>query len=468
MKNTPRTLFVLVLLVLITGIITSCKPKVTPQEAQAIAKEAYTYGFPLIDSYRIYYAYFIDKNDPEYKCPLNQIMNIPRVYTPEDTTVQTPNSDTPYSFAGLDLRAEPIVLTIPPIEKDRDFSVQLIDMYTFNFDYIGSRTTGNDGGTFMIAGPNWNGDVPQGIKKVVRCETEFAIALYRTQLFNPEDLPNVEKIQAEYKLQPLHEFTGQPAPAPAPQIDFFKPLSKDEERTSLDFYKELNFLLQFCPVDTSEVAVRERFTKIDVGAGLNFDPEKMTPEMKQAIQDGMGDALKQLAEFIKAKVATGIVTSGEVFGSRAFLKNNYLYRMAAAELGIYGNSKEEAMYPVYKLDAQGQPLNGTHNYTMYLAPGQFPPVNAFWSVTMYKLPTSLLVANPIHRYLINSPMLPQLKHDAKGGVTIYIQAKSPGKDKESNWLPAPEGPFQVFMRLYWPKEEALNDTWKQPPLELVK
>src|SRR2546427_916879 len=135
---------------------------ITPAEARAIAKEAYVYGFPLVDSYRIQYGYFVDTKNPEFKAPWNQIKNIPRVYTPADTAIQTPNSDTPYSFVGMDLRAEPMVLTVPPIEKERYFSVQLIDAYTFNFDYISSRTTGNNGGSYLVAGPNWKGETPKG------------------------------------------------------------------------------------------------------------------------------------------------------------------------------------------------------------------------------------------------------------------------------------------------------------------
>ena len=198
---------------------------VNPAEARAIAKEAYIYGFPMVDSYRIQHAYFVDRQNPEYKAPWNQIHNIPRVYTPEDKAIQTPNSDTPYSMVGMDLRAEPIVLTVPAIEKERYFSVQLIDAYTLNFDYIGSRATGNDGGSFLIAGPGWKGETPKGVKKVIRSETELVLAVYRTQLFNPGDLDNVKKVQAGYKAQPLSAFLGQPAPKAAPAIDFIKPLT---------------------------------------------------------------------------------------------------------------------------------------------------------------------------------------------------------------------------------------------------
>jgi hypothetical protein len=442
---------------------------VTPAEARAIAKEAYVYGFPLVDSYRIQYAYFIDTSGPEFKKPWNQIDNIPRVYTPADKAIQTPNSDTPYSWLGADLRAEPIVLTIPAIEKDRYYSVQLIDWYTQNFDYISHRATGSDGGSFLLAGPNWKGTKPANITKVFQSETEFVFAAYRTQLINSTDLDNVKKVQAGYKVETLSQFLKQPAPPAAPKIDFIKPITAEQERTSPEFFNILNFILQFCPTVPSEKDLMAKFAKIGVGAGKTFDASKLSPEMKKAIEDGMADALKEFEDFKKASVDTGKVTSGDMFGTREFLKNNYLYRMTAAIMGIYGNSKQEAMYPVYTLDSAGEKLDASkHNYTIRFAPGQLPPVNAFWSVTMYDLPASLLVANPINRYLINSPMLPQLKKDADGGLTLYLQNKSPGAEKEANWLPAPNGPFWIPMRLYWPKDEALDGQWKHPPIEQAK
>jgi hypothetical protein len=436
----------------------------SPAEARAIAKEAYIYGFPMVDSYRIQYSYLVDTNDPEFKAPWNQIRNIARVYTPDDKAIQTPNSDTPYSMAGLDLRAEPIVITVPPIEKNRYFSVQLIDLYTFNFAYIGSRATGNDGGSFLIAGPDWKGSQPQGIKKVFRSETEFVLAAYRTQLFNPADLDNVKKVQAGYKVQPLSRFLGEPAPPAAPKVDFIKPLTPDQQRRSLQFFNILNFVLRFCPTDPSENELMARFAKLNIGAGKSFDSDKLSPEMKKAVDDGMADAWQAFAE-TKKQLDEGKLTAGDAFGTREYLKNNYMYRMAAAVLGIYGNSKQEAMYPAYTLDANGQKLDGANRYTLRFAADQLPPVNAFWSLTMYELPSSLLVANPLNRYLINSPMLPDLKRDSDGGLTLYIQHDSPGKDKESNWLPAPTGSFLMFLRLYWPKPEALDGSWKQPSLQ---
>jgi hypothetical protein len=437
--------------------------EVTTTEARAIAKEAYIYGYPMVDNYRIMHAYFVDANNPEYKAPWNQLINIPRVYTPADTAVQTPNSDTPYSFVGMDLRAEPIVLTVPPIEKDRYFSIQLLDAYTFSFAYIGSRTTGNDGGSFMIAGPRWNGEKPQGVKQVIRSETDFVLAGYRTQLFNPGDLDNVKKIQASYKAEPLSVFLDQPAPAAAPAIDFMKPLTPAEQRTSPEFFNVLNFILQFCPTNPSETELMARFAKIGVGAGQTFEVGKLPPEIKSAVEGGIADAWEEFAK-LKARIDADEVTAGDLFGTRKFLKNNYLYRMAGAVLGIYGNAKEEAMYPVYTVDADGQKLDGTHDYSLHFAPGELPPVHAFWSITMYELPSSLLVKNALDRYLLNSPMMPNFVKDSDGSLTFYVQNESPGKDKEPNWLPAPKGPFWISMRLYWPKEEALDGRWKQPPM----
>ena len=177
--------------------------------------------------------------------------------------------------------------------------------------------------------------------------------------------------------------------------------------------------------------------------------------MKKALRNGMADAWADFAA-VKKQIDAGEVTSADLFGTREYLKNNYLYRMAAAVLGLYGNSKEEAMYPAYYVDATGQKLNGAHRYTLRFEPGRLPPVDAFWSLTMYEQPASLLVANPLNRYLLNSTMLEQFQRDADGGLTLLIQHESPGRDREANWLPAPKGPFSVLLRLYLPQAEALD------------
>jgi hypothetical protein len=466
MNVTRRSFAVGASLAGIAGPLGARAAGVGAEEARTIAKEAYIYGEPIVDNYRVQYAYFVDRANPEFKAPWNHIWNSARLFTPADKAIQTPNSDTLYSMIGADLRAEPVVLTVPAMEKDRYFSVQLIDYYTFNFDYIGSRTTGNGGGVFLLAGPGWKGETPKAIDKVFRSETELAFPGFRTQLFNPGDIDNVKKVQAGYKVETLSAFLGTTPPEAAPAIEFIKPLSPAEQKTSPEFFNILNFVLQFCPTVPSETELMARFAKIGVGAGKTFDVGTLTPEMKSAIEQGMADAWADMAALQK-RIDAKEVTLGEMFGTREYLKNNYLYRMAAAVNGIYGNSKQEAMYPIYAIDSDGQKLDGTKRYAVRFAPGDLPPVNAFWSLTMYELPSSLLVANPINRYLLNSPMIPQFKRDADGSITFYIQNESPGADKEANWLPAPKGPFVCFMRLYWPKPEALDGTWKQPPMQKV-
>lgn len=435
-------------------------------DLRAIAKEAYIYGFPMVDNYRVQYSYFVDKDNPEYKGAWNEIHNTARVYTPDDKAIQTPNSDTPYSQVGVDLRAEPLVISVPAVDAGRYYSAQFIDAYTFNFAYIGSRATGNDAANFLLAGPGWDGETPEGIKQVIRSETQLVFVLFRTQLFDPADIENVKKIQAGYKIQPLSSFLGTAPPPAPPAIEFATPLTPDQQKSSVDFFRVLNFVLQFTPTNPAETELMARFAKIGVGAGLPFDANALSPELRAALEGGIADAWAAFGEHKTTVVDTGKRGSADSFGTREYLAGDYMARMSGAVLGIYGNSKEEALYPLYFVDSTGAPLDASkHRYTLRFAPDQLPPVNSFWSITMYEMPASLLVANPLDRYLINSPMLPDLKKDADGGLTIYLQNESPGKDKESNWLPAPKGPMLVVMRLYWPKEEALNGQWKAPAME---
>ncbi|WP_245557224.1 DUF1254 domain-containing protein [Kaistia granuli] len=438
--------------------------EVSVTEARAIASEAYVYGFPLVDSYRIQYSYFVDTAGAEFKAPWNTLSNTARVYTPDDKAIQTPNSDTPYSFLGADLRAEPLVLTVPAVDKARYYSLQFIDMYTFNFAYVGSRATGNEAGRFLLAGPNWKGEAPEGIKAVIRSETEFAFVLYRTQLFDAADIDKVKAIQAGYKVETLSTFLGQPAPPAPPSVNFIKPLTPEAEKTSPEFFNVLDFALQFAPINPAETEIRARFAKLGITGNGTFDAKKLSPELTQAVEAGMADAWATFKTYKEAEVDTGKQSSADGFGTRQFLNGNYMARMSGAVLGIYGNSKDEALYPAYFVDAAMKPLTGTNSYTLHFGPGQLPPVNAFWSLTLYELPSSLLYANALDRYLINSSMLDSLKRDPDGGVTLYVQHETPGPEKEANWLPAPSGPFFAIMRLYWPEEAALDGAWKAPAL----
>jgi len=442
-------------------------------EAKAIAEQAYIYGFPMIAAYKAMYEFNVDKSSPQFKVGFNQIWNDSKTFTPKDTAIVTPNSDTPYSMIQADLRAEPVVFCVPAVDKKRYYSVQLADLYSFNYGYVGSRTTGNDAGCYLIAGPRWQGEKPDGIAKVFRSETDFSFVIFRTQLFNAADIENVKKIQAGYTVQPLSAFLKQPAPPPAPAINF--PKFEGDAPFKTDFAAYLDFLLQFAPEVPEEKELRAKFASIGIGPGKKFDFKDLSLEHKAAVGLAVKEAydkIEKRRDTIGKNIDGWLV--GSAFGDRAFYNGDYLLRAAAALAGIYGNNADEAMYPLSKADTKGEALDGSkHKYTLTFAKGQFPPVNAFWSVTMYDGKTQLLVDNPINRYLINSPMLPGMKTNADGSVTIYIQKDSPGKAKESNWLPAPDGPIYLVMRLYWPKTEAPSilppgsGTWNPPALRVL-
>jgi hypothetical protein len=405
----------------------------------------------------------VDKGGPNFKAPFNKIGNTTKVFTPADTAFVTPNSDTPYSFVWMDLRTEPVVLTLPPIAENRYYSVQLIDLYTQNFAYLGTRSTGNKGGTFMIAGPDWQGQQPVNIDRLVRSESNIAYALYRTQLFDNADLNKVKLIQNAYKVQTLSQYLKQPAPAAAPKVDWPKPTPTMSD--SPELFRYLNFMLSFAPPQDVEKDLLARFAKIGIVGGQPFKVSDLSAEQRKALDDGISDAKAEFAQFKKDKVDTHQASSGDFFGTRDHLQGNYLYRYAGANMGIFGNSAEEASYFAYFLDSQGKPLNGArHSYTLHFNKDELPPADAFWSLTMYDGKTKMLVANHMKRYLINSRMLPKLKRDADGGLTLYVQHSEPVDGKKSNWLPAPHGPFYTVLRLYLPKPEVVNGQWKIAPL----
>jgi hypothetical protein len=324
----------------------------------------------------------------------------------------------------------------------------------------------------MVVGPDWQGETPAGVKKVFRSTTQFSAVIYRTQLFNSGDMPNVEKVQAGYKVQPLSAYLKQPAPQAPAAIDFPK---IDKEMVKTNFFEYLDFALQFAPPGPEEKEIRAKLARIGIGPGKTFNFKDLSLEHKAEIALGMKEGEKKVEEKVAGlgKDINGW-RIGSAFGDRDFYKGDWLLRAAAAKAGIYGNDAAEAMYPMVKTLADGSELDGSKDkYTLTFAKDQLPPVNAFWSVTMYDGKTQLLIQNPINRYLINSPMLPGMKKNPDGSLTLYIQKDSPGKAKEANWLPAPDGPIYLVMRLYWPKTEPPSvlppgeGTWQPPAVEKV-
>src|SRR6266480_2671401 len=341
---------------------------ITPAETKAIAEEGFIYGLPIVMNYAVMYEYSVDKNSGQYKAPFNQINNEARVFTYKDTSVITPNSDTPYSILWTDLRAEPIVLSVPAVEKSRYFSVMLCDGNTYNYGYIGSRATGNEAGDYMVAGPDWKGKTPPGIKKVFRSSTQFSAVAYRTQLFNPEDMPNVVKIQAGYKVRPLSQYLKQPAPPAPPAVDFPK---ANAALVKTGFFDYLAFALQFAPGGPEEKAIREKLARLGIEAGKKFAFKDLSPEQQEQVVAGVKEGEAKIVQYLESgqKNINGWKV-GSLFGDSAFYNGDWLKRAAAAKAGIYGNDAAEAMYPMTKTLANGEALDGSkHNYTLSVIMG---------------------------------------------------------------------------------------------------
>lgn len=432
-----------------------------------IAEEGFIYGLPIVMNYAIMNEFAVDRNSGQFKAPFNEIFNDQRVFTYEDTAVVTPNSDTPYSMVWLDLRAEPVVISVPAVEKKRYYSVQLVDGNAYNYGYIGSRATGNDAGDYLVAGPGWDGEKPEGIEKVFHSTTPFGLTIFRTQLFNADDMPNVIEVQKGYKVQPFSAFLGEPAPPAAPEIDFYPATTKGIKD---NFFAYLDAALEFIPKSPDNEAMFAKLASIGIGPDRSFKFSDLSEEHKAALLLAMKEGDDKVTKILN----TGMKSFngwriGSIFGDQSFYNGDWQLRAAAAQGGIYGNDTVEATYPMTRWDAEGDTLDGSkHNYTLTFPAGQLPPVNAFWSVTMYDGKTQLLIKNPIDRYLVNSPMLPDMTKGEDGSLKIYIQKDSPGADKESNWLPAPDGEIYLVMRLYWPKTEPPSilpvgeGTWSPP------
>lgn len=464
------TLFVL------GAMFTACSTKtqtgnLSPEKARQIAKEAYIFSYPLLMGYQAQYFRSVPES-PGYRAPLNEISNdtIPADHTRRD--VVTMNGDTPYSAFGLDLRSEPMVLSVPRIQ-DRYYVFQCIDLYTHNFAFIGTRKTGTEAGDFLFVGPGWKGEIPkEKFKDVFYSESQFVSIIGRTQLKGNDDLPNVLEIQKSYKLQPLSVFEGNPA-KPSQEIDWI-PLNP-EEFGDARFIKYVNFYLSMLePFHEEDTVELKRFEKIGIRPGAGFDSANYSPEVLSAINAGIKegiDSIQQKAANIAQQVNGWNMT--DAFGPRSFYKGDRLLRAAAVMVGIYANDKVEAFYPIAYVDADGDVLDGSkHRYRIDFTPDNIPPAKYFWSVTMYNKQADgvagYMVENPINRYLINSTTEGLVK-DMEGNFSIYILHEAP-KDKQqsANWLPAPSEPFYLVLRIYGPEESALNGTWQPPGVKKIK
>ncbi|NOK02950.1 MULTISPECIES: DUF1254 domain-containing protein [Myxococcus] len=416
-----------------------------PDEAQALAYQAFMYGYPLAENYSILW-----QSTLAVQQQFNTFYGKAQLYGPSDTTVITPNNDTAYSQGWLDLGAEPMVLQVPAVPQNppRYYSFQIIDACTNNVDYVGSLTTGTAAGNYVLAPP---GMVPSNVPNatVIPVPGRYIFLLGRTQILGPSDIPAAQAIMDQYALVPLSQFLGQPAPAPAPATPFLPAASSFV--TTLAFFEYLNLALTFQTPPAGDAPLLERFARIGVGPGLPFNPSTLDPELAGALQRGILEA----SNAITHKTKEGAVENGwnmpEVnlpyFGTDWW--TDYDFRSMIARAGIYANSPSEALYYRAYQDTHSKPLDGANRYTVTFPAGQLPPASAFWSLTMYGA-NQFLVPNSIDRYSLGTQS--NLTVAADGSVTLYVQANAPAGPKMPNWLPSPpSGSFYIVLRIYGPE-----------------
>lgn len=467
MKKLILLLFTSVIVLFMTCV--KAQSEIKTEEAKAIAEEAYIYAYPMLDHYKMMFAMAMYPKSGAYTAQFNVLYNNPKLNGPQDTIIVRPNNDTFYSGVWFDLSVQPQLLKVPAITDGRYYSFQIIDMYTYNIDYIGSRKTDNDAGVYMFVGPDWNGDVPKGITKVIKSEGNYLLALGRTQVFGPDDVENAQAVMSGYKVESLGQYLNQDVEltaSPLLNLPTFNPQKISNE----NFITYFNALMAQSKIHPEEQELFNKFAKIGIEPGKTFNPEDFDPKIIEAINEGIKSGMEKIKEesMKLGKRQNGWQLIAGVFGTREAMKGKYLTRAAAAYFGLWGNDLEEAFYPETTLDANKEELDGSkHNYLLHFDSNEIPPVKAFWSLTMYKLPEQLLIENEINRYVIGSATQ-GLKYNDDGSLDIYIQKDNPGKEKESNWLPAYNGKFSLQARMYWPKPEALNPLYVPPAVQSVR
>jgi hypothetical protein len=472
MKNLRKILTAMAITLTVASTFLSCKQevKVTPEEAKTIAEEAYVFAYPMLMNYRSLFVVVINPQSPFYKAPFNTIVHdtLPADHTRKDVVAM--NGDTPYSNFGMDLSGEPVVVSVPQI-SDRYYVMQFVDLYTHNFAFIGSRSTGNEAADFLFVGPKWNGEIPEEkFKEVFKSETNFVTVIVRTQLLGMDDLPNLKKIQNQYKIQTMSSFLGT-EPVATPAIDW--PAWNPATMNDAQFIGLFNFLLAQCqPINKEDKELMSRFAKIGIVPGAKFDTTQFDKQMIDAINEGVKSGIAKITD--KAK-NIGQQVNGwnmtDAIGPREFFKGEWLLRAATAQVGMYMNDKIEAFYPITFVDKDGETLNAKDNkYVLQFGKEKFPPAKYFWSVSLYDKSAEgvagYMIENPINRYLINATT-EGLVYNEDGGLTIYIQNEKPEGDRASNWLPAPANEFYLILRIYGPKESVMDGSWTPPAVMKV-
>ncbi len=450
--------------VLVVGVSRSARAAeaITEQEAHAIGVTAFTYFYPLVTMDLTRRQLTNVAKVEGISAPMNTFASL-SAFPPADLKVVVrPNFDTLYSSAWLDLTKEPMIVSVPDTHG-RYYLLPMLDMWTDVFASPGWRTTGTQAGDYAVVPPGWTGSLPAGVARI-DAPTPYVWIIGRTKTDGPADYEAVHKIQAGFKVTPFAQWGKAIAPAAGsvdPSVDMkTPPKSAVDTMPAGKFFAYAAEILKLQPPHVTDQPIVAQMQRIGIERGKSFDLDKVDPAIKAALETAPADGLKLMAWKVAslARVANGWSMNTDTMGVYG---NYYLKRAIIAQLGLGANLPEDAIYPVNLADEAGKPLDGAGAYVVHFEKGATPPVNAFWSITLYD-PEGYQVANALNRFAVSSWM--PFKYDPDGSLDLYFQNASPGADKEANWLPAPKGPFNLTMRLYAPKSDALTGKWNPPPV----
>ncbi len=440
---------------------------ITEETAHALGVDAYLYLYPLVtmDITRKQ-SVNIEPGKEAGKGPMNMFVNIPAYPSADMKVVVRINFDTLYSIAWLDLTKEAQVVSAPDTDG-RFYLLPMLDMWSDVFASPGWRTTGTKAGNFLVTPPAWSGTVPEGFTRLT-APTPYVWIIGRTKTDGAADYPAVHKIQAGYKVTPLSRWGMAPEPMTVkidPDVDMKTPPKVQvDTMAAVKYFTYAAELLKLHPPHSTDQPIIAQMKRIGIEPGKSFDFETLEPAVKKALERAPEEAQRLMSWKMTtiARVANGWSMNTDTMGVYG---NYYLKRAVVAQLGLGANLPEDAIYPMNLVDDTGKPLDGANKYTLHFDKGAAPPVNAFWSITLYDS-DGFQVANPLNRFAVSSYM--PFKTNVDGSLDLYFQNESPGENKEANWLPAPKGAFNVCMRLYGPKAEALTGKWNPPPVMRVQ
>lgn len=445
---------------------------VSREQAYEIARDAYIYAYPIVtmDVSMRQSTNVPDARTVPLRAPVNQFAHARSYPRAEDRDVVRYNFDTLYSMAWLDLGPEPMVLTVPDT-AGRYYLLPMLDMWTDVFSVVGARTTGTKAGNFVLVGPGWSGSLPDGLTKIV-APTRTIWILGRTQTNGPADYENVHKVQDGYRLTPLGQWGKSytpPANVPTdPAIDArTPPLVQVNKMDGIAVLGRFAELAGKNPPHSNDYPILFRMKQIGLEPGKPFDASKLDPALVQTINTAAKDALADLERSGKSGAGIGLHVNGWFYQTSTVGTYGTAYKLRgmATLIGLGVNLPEDAVYPASFVDGDGKPYSGANRYVLRFDKGTLPPANAFWSVTLYDK-DGFQAPNALNRFALGDR--DKLKFNADGSLDIYIQNAAPGPDKEANWLPAPRGEFNLALRLYSPRREALDGPWTPPPVKKVE